>query len=116
MINEPKSIVCTLIDGLEWLPGLSRFGRVWSAGVHRSTVREWIWHSPIYDRNNILKQNNLLDFPLVIPDVDGDGVKDLFFITSFEATKHNKFVMIYGRKGDLLATLSSLRNVSTYIN
>ncbi|XP_058461691.1 uncharacterized protein LOC131436791 [Malaya genurostris] len=103
MINEPKSIDCTLIDAdLSGSPDCLIMDEYGQLECINPLSGEWIWHSPIYDRKNILKQNDLLDFPLVIPDVDGDGVFDLFFITSFGETKHNKFVMISGRKGQLI--------------
>lgn len=103
MINEPKSIDCTLIDAdLNGSPDCLVMDEYGQLECINPLSGEWIWHSPIYDRKNILKQNDMLDFPLVIPDVDGDGVKDLFFITSFAENKHNKFVMISGRKGELI--------------
>ncbi|XP_055603605.1 uncharacterized protein LOC129751876 [Uranotaenia lowii] len=103
MINEPKSIDCTLIDAdLNGAPDCLVMDEYGQLECINPLSGEWIWHSPIYDRKNVLKQNDLLDFPLVIPDVDGDGVKDLFYITSFGETKHNKFVMISGRKGELI--------------
>lgn len=103
MVNEPKSIDCTLIDAdLNGTPDCLVMDEYGQLECINPLSGEWIWHSPIYDRKNILKQNDLLDFPLVIPDVDGDGVKDLFFITSFGEKKHNKFVMISGRKGELI--------------
>ncbi|XP_055621017.1 uncharacterized protein LOC129765154 [Toxorhynchites rutilus septentrionalis] len=103
MINEPKSIDCTLIDAdLNGSPDCLIMDEYGQLECINPLSGEWIWHSPIYDRKNVLKQNDLLDFPLVIPDVDGDGVRDLFFITSFGETKHNKFVMISGRKGELI--------------
>ncbi|XP_055529801.1 uncharacterized protein LOC129721360 [Wyeomyia smithii] len=103
MVNEPKSIDCTLIDAdLSGAPDCLIMDEYGQLECINPLSGEWIWHSPIYDRKNILKQNDLLDFPLVIPDVDGDGVNDLFFITSFGETKHNKFVMISGRKGQLI--------------
>ncbi|XP_001849162.2 uncharacterized protein LOC6039568 [Culex quinquefasciatus] len=103
MVNEPKSIDCTLIDAdLNGSPDCLVMDEYGQLECINPLSGEWIWHSPIYDRKNILKQNDMLDFPLVIPDVDGDGVKDLFFITSFAENKHNKFVMISGKKGELI--------------
>lgn len=103
MVNEPKSIDCTLIDAdLNGSPDCLVMDEYGQLECINPLSGQWIWHSPIYDRKSILKQNDLLDFPLVIPDVDGDGVKDLFFITSYGESKHNKFVMISGRKGELI--------------
>ncbi|XP_062549593.1 uncharacterized protein LOC134214198 isoform X2 [Armigeres subalbatus] len=103
MVNEPKSIDCTLIDAdLNGSPDCLVMDEYGQLECINPLSGQWIWHSPIYDQKSILKQNDLLDFPLVIPDVDGDGVKDLFFITSYGETKHNKLVMISGRKGELI--------------
>ncbi|XP_065086789.1 uncharacterized protein LOC135708615 [Ochlerotatus camptorhynchus] len=103
MANEPKSIDCTLIDAdLNGSPDCLVMDEYGQLECINPLSGEWIWHTPIYDRKSILKQNDLLDFPLVIPDVDGDGVKDLFFITSYGESKHNKFVMISGRMGELI--------------
>ncbi|XP_049293890.1 uncharacterized protein LOC125769276 isoform X1 [Anopheles funestus] len=101
MINEPKSIDCTLLDadrsGAPDCLILDEYGQLECTDPLSG---EWLWHAEGYNkRSNSGKQNDMLDFPLLIPDVDGDGVHDLLFVTSSSETKHNRLVMISGRKG-----------------
>ncbi|XP_053665585.1 uncharacterized protein LOC128714730 [Anopheles marshallii] len=101
MINEPKSIDCTLLDadrsGAPDCLVLDEYGQLECIDPLSG---EWLWHAEGYNkRSNSGKQNDMLDFPLLIPDVDGDGVYDLLFVTSSSETKHNRLVMISGRKG-----------------
>uniref|UniRef100_A0AAG5DI84 FAM234A/B beta-propeller domain-containing protein n=1 Tax=Anopheles atroparvus TaxID=41427 RepID=A0AAG5DI84_ANOAO len=101
MINEPKSIDCTLLDadrsGAPDCLVLDEYGQLECIDPLSG---EWLWHAEGYNRRSSSgRQNDMLDFPLLIPDVDGDGVYDLLFVTSSSETKHNRLVMISGRKG-----------------
>uniref|UniRef100_A0A182NIN5 FAM234A/B beta-propeller domain-containing protein n=1 Tax=Anopheles dirus TaxID=7168 RepID=A0A182NIN5_9DIPT len=101
MINEPKSIDCTLLDadrsGAPDCLVLDEYGQLECIDPLSG---EWLWHAEGYNkRSSGGRQNDMLDFPLLIPDVDGDGVHDLLFVTSSSETKHNRLVLISGRKG-----------------
>uniref|UniRef100_A0A182PH61 FAM234A/B beta-propeller domain-containing protein n=1 Tax=Anopheles epiroticus TaxID=199890 RepID=A0A182PH61_9DIPT len=102
MINEPKSIDCTLLDadrsGAPDCLVLDEYGQLECIDPLSG---EWLWHAEGYNKrsNSGTRQNDMLDFPLLIPDVDGDKVHDLLFVTSSSETKHNRLVMISGRKG-----------------
>ncbi|XP_058123773.1 uncharacterized protein LOC131293960 [Anopheles ziemanni] len=101
MTNEPKSIDCTLLDadrsGAPDCLVLDEHGQLECIDPLSG---EWLWHAEGYNRRSSSgRQNDMLDFPLLIPDVDGDGVYDLLFVTSSSETKHNRLVMISGRKG-----------------
>ncbi|EAA11488.4 AGAP005946-PA [Anopheles gambiae str. PEST] len=103
MINEPKSIDCTLLDadrsGAPDCLVLDEYGQLECIDPLSG---EWLWHAEGYNKRSNSggsKQNDMLDFPLLIPDVDGDKVYDLLFVTSSSETKHNRLVMISGRKG-----------------
>uniref|UniRef100_A0A182KBR3 FAM234A/B beta-propeller domain-containing protein n=1 Tax=Anopheles christyi TaxID=43041 RepID=A0A182KBR3_9DIPT len=104
MINEPKSIDCTLLDadrsGAPDCLVLDEYGQLECIDPLSG---EWLWHAEGYNKRSSNgggnKQNDMLDFPLLIPDVDGDKVYDLLFVTSSSETKHNRLVMISGRKG-----------------
>ncbi|XP_053676107.1 uncharacterized protein LOC128726329 isoform X2 [Anopheles nili] len=104
MINEPKSIDCTLLDadrsGAPDCLVLDEYGQLECIDPLSG---EWLWHAEGYNkRSNAGRQSDMLDFPLLIPDVDGDGVHDLLFVTSSSETKHNRLVMISGRKGVMI--------------
>uniref|UniRef100_A0A2M4CGD2 Putative guanylate cyclase n=1 Tax=Anopheles darlingi TaxID=43151 RepID=A0A2M4CGD2_ANODA len=102
MINEPKSIDCTLLDadrnGAPDCLVLDEYGQLECIDPLSG---EWMWHAEGYNRRGSAgKQGaDMLDFPLLIPDVDGDGVNDLLFVTSSSETRHNRLIMISGRKG-----------------
>lgn len=73
-MNEPSIIDCTLIDadrnGAADCLVLDEFGEL---GCINPVSGQWIWH--IIDRT--VHTTELLSFPLVLPDLDRDGVNDL---------------------------------------
>lgn len=73
-MNEPSIIDCTLIDadrnGATDCLVLDEFGEL---GCINPVSGQWIWH--IIDRT--VHTTELLSFPLVLPDLDLDGVNEL---------------------------------------
>jgi hypothetical protein len=51
-----------------------------------------------------------LEFPIVLPDLDGDGIRELVTACSFSDTNdrhanvsdHNNFIVISGKKGEII--------------
>ncbi|XP_052860113.1 uncharacterized protein LOC128267341 [Anopheles cruzii] len=102
MVHEPKSIDCSLLDadrsGSPDCLVLDEYGQLECIDPLSG---EWLWRAEGYNKRSpgVGRQADMLDFPLLIPDVDGDGVNELLFVTSSSEIRHNRLVMISGRKG-----------------
>lgn len=103
MINEPRSLDCTLIDankdGVKDCLLLDEFGQL---GVINSVSGEWIYYKNTFDSKRLVKRNDLLDFPLILPDVNNDGVNDLLLASSNGENDHNNLLVISGSNGNIL--------------
>lgn len=98
LANEPSIIDCTLIDadlsGDNDCLVIDEFGEM---SCINPVSGQWIWH---------IAETNIpgkLNFPLVLPDVNGDGVKDLLIARSVQTVNknrtHNALKLISGSNG-----------------
>lgn len=55
-----------------------------------------MWHSQSMDNSLVLAD---ISFPEIIPDVDGDGVKDLAVLCRFAHQQHHVVALISGKHG-----------------
>ncbi|XP_055372946.1 uncharacterized protein LOC129606584 isoform X2 [Condylostylus longicornis] len=97
MENEPVAIDCTLIDinrsGKPDCLVLDEYGQL---GAFDPVWGFWLWNF----RDNGTKKVDVLDFPVILPDLDGDKVFDLLFATTNkEDGKRNLLRIISGRVG-----------------
>lgn len=103
MMNEPRSLDCSLIDAnndsIKDCLLLDEFGQV---GCINAVSGEWIYYKNIYDSKRLAKRNDLLDFPLILPDINGDGVNDLLLASSNGEDNHNNLYVISGANGAVL--------------
>ncbi|CAO1429239.1 unnamed protein product [Diamesa tonsa] len=97
MTNEPRSIDCSLIDcdknGSKDCLVLDDYGQL--ACISGSGT--WIYYT---SNNNSMKQtrSDLLDFPLVLPDIDGDQVNELM-MTSNGQNNTTDLIILSGATG-----------------
>lgn len=96
MISEPSIIDCTLIDAdLNNEPDclvIEEFGEI---GCINPMSGQWLWHIADKTTNNPAK----LSFPLIIPDVNEDGVKDLLIACTVTNGTYNSLKLISGASG-----------------
>ncbi|XP_054732713.1 uncharacterized protein LOC129240759 [Anastrepha obliqua] len=97
MVDEPVAIDCTLIDvdhnGRSDCLVLDEFGELRSIDPISG---QWHWHYKERSPHRV----DALDFPVILPDLDGDGVLEILMVTSmpFEMRTRN---LVY--KGELRA-------------
>lgn len=106
MGDEPSSIDCGLLDadknGILDCLVIDEYGQL---GCINPVSGQWIWHISLYQDNSTpdktvrRKAIDLLDFPLMLPDLDGDSVLDLLLVTSLEQVHHNHFLFVSGAHG-----------------
>ncbi|XP_036337773.1 uncharacterized protein LOC118747756 [Rhagoletis pomonella] len=88
MIDEPVAIDCTLIDvdrnGRSDCLVLGEFGEL---SAIDPISGEWHWHY----KERLPHRVDALDFPVILPDLDGDGVLEILMVTSvpFELRTRN---------------------------
>nr|XP_014099184.2 uncharacterized protein LOC106624044 [Bactrocera oleae] len=88
MVDEPVAIDCTLIDvdqnGRSDCLVLDEFGEL---GAINPISGKWHWHY----KERAPHRVDALDFPVILPDLDGDGVLELLMVTSipFELRTRN---------------------------
>lgn len=125
MLDEPSSIDCGILDtDKDGYPDCLVIDEYGQLGCINPIAGTWLWHISLYQNNNQdngssssssaekadhrRKAIDLLDFPLILPDVDGDGVKDLLLVTSLEQADHNNFLFVSGAHGRPLGTAYKL--------
>ncbi|XP_067643606.1 uncharacterized protein [Eurosta solidaginis] len=97
MVDEPVAIDCTLIDvdhnGRSDCLVLDEFGELRAIDP---LTGQWHWHYKERSPHRV----DALDFPVILPDLDGDGVLEILVVTSmpFEMRTRN---LVY--KGELRA-------------
>lgn len=107
MVDEPSSIDCGILDvdknGTPDCLVIDEYGQL---GCINPMSGVWMWHISLYqngenstERNERRKAIDLLDFPLILPDIDGDSVNDLLLVTSLEQAHHNNFLFVSGAHG-----------------
>lgn len=111
MLDEPNRMDCGLLDvdrnGRNECLVIDEYGQL---GCINPVSGQWLWHISLYQEtatttaggNNSnpksirRKAIDLLDFPLILPDIDQDGVNDLLLVTSLEQIHHNNFLFVSG--------------------
>lgn len=95
MTDEPVAIDCTLLDvdrnGRPDCLVIDEYGEL---GALNPVSGQWHWRF----RERSVHKVDALDFPVILPDLDNDGVMDILLVTSVgleQRTKH------YMRKGDV---------------
>lgn len=112
MVDEPKSIDCGLLDvdqnGRPDCLIIDEYGQL---GCINPVSGQWMWHISLYQdpsSSSTSKDNkssgrrkaiDLLDFPVILPDIDNDSVNDLLLVTSLEQINHNNFLFVSGANG-----------------
>lgn len=111
MVDEPSSIDCGLIDvdrnGVSDCLVIDEYGQL---GCIDPVSGQWMWHISLYQDGNGTEKGgsgakvqrkaiDLLDFPLILPDLDDDSVNDLLLVSSLEQAHHNNFLFVSGAHG-----------------
>lgn len=116
MRNEPLSIDCTLLDadknGVTDCLVIAEFGQL---GCLNPISGQWMWMKNIYDAKNFYEKADLLDFPLILPDLNKDGVNDLLFVSSLDTKKHNHLVLISGSSGERIGSSYFIKNCTSIL-
>lgn len=120
MADEPTSIDCGILDvdlnGITDCLVISyENGQL---GCINPVSGQWMWHISLYQTaKNASSENrvarkaiDLLDFPLILPDIDGDLVNDLLMVTSLEQVHHNNFLFVSGAHGRPIGKAYTLTN------
>lgn len=125
MTDEPKSIDCGILDvdknGQPDCLIIDEYGQL---GCINPVSGQWLWHISLYqDTNGTSGASNadpkgadrrkavdLLDFPVILPDIDGDAVNDLLLVTSLEQNHHNNFLFVSGANGRPIGKAYKLRS------
>lgn len=109
IINEPVVIDCGLIDadrnGIADCLVLDEFGEL---GCIDPLSGQWIWHIVARTVRNAV----LLSFPLVLPDLDRDGVQELLVTTNGDRDLYNTLIIVSGASGQTLGTKYVLQECS----
>lgn len=111
MVNEPIVIDCGLLDadgnGITDCLVLDEFGEL---GCIDPLSGQWIWH--IVART--VRNTELLTFPLVLPDLNRDGVNELLMVTTNSDTGelYNALIIVSGATGKTLGAKYTLQECS----
>lgn len=101
MVNEPSSIDCTLIDqDLNGSPDcliMDEFGEVLCINPISG---QWRWHIT----EHTSRKADLLNFPLVLPDLNGDKVNELLLVTVSKSGAHNRLLIVSGSDGKAIGS------------
>lgn len=96
MVNEPSIIDCSLLDvdanGETDCLVIDEFGEI---GALNPVSGTWLWHVAEKTSNDTDK----LSFPLVLPDIDHDGIKDLLIVCAIDNGTYNTLKLISGASG-----------------
>lgn len=108
--NEPSIIDCTLIDanhnGSPDCLILDEYGELSCIDPQKGL---WIWH--IVDRT--FNRKELLSFPLILPDLNKDGVNELLVTsTNTQQNLYNTLNIVSGATGQALGTRYTIRECS----
>lgn len=96
IVNEPNVIDCSLIDvdanGEPDCLVIDEYGEI---GALSPMTGQWLWHVAEKTSNDPDK----LSFPLVLPDLDRDGIKDLLIACAIDNGTYNSLKFISGATG-----------------
>ncbi|XP_030239480.1 uncharacterized protein LOC108658737 isoform X2 [Drosophila navojoa] len=86
-VDEPVAIDCTLLDvDLNGKPDCLVIEEYGEVGAINSGSGEWHWRF----KDHAAQKLNAHDFPLILPDIDGDGVLDILLISSLSLEQRTK--------------------------
>lgn len=109
IVNEPSVIDCGLLDangnGITDCLVLDEFGEL---GCIDPLSGQWIWH--IVART--VRNTELLSFPLVLPDLNRDGVNELLVTTNGEKEFYNSLIIVSGATGKTVGSKYTLQDCS----
>lgn len=112
MKNEPSVIDCTLIDadnnGESDCLVIDEFGEI---GCINPVSGQWLWH--VAEKTSV--NPNKLSFPLVVPDLDNDHVRELLIVCAEINSTYNSLKLISGRTGRMIGHSYTVSNC-TYIH
>lgn len=101
MLSEPTNIDCNLVDvdrnGSPDCLVTDEFGQL---GCINPISGQWLWQ--FHDSENVQRKGDLLDFPLILPDLNNDKVNELLLASSLSGSTHNSLVMISGGTGRIV--------------
>ncbi|XP_034110906.1 uncharacterized protein LOC117572302 [Drosophila albomicans] len=108
-VDEPVAIDCTLLDvdsnGKPDCLVIDEYGEL---GVINSASGQWHWRFMEHSARKL----DAYDFPLILPDIDGDGVLDILLISSISLEQRTKtFVQQQHTPGSPAAAQLEARNV-----
>lgn len=109
IVNEPRVIDCGLLDadrnGIADCLVLDDIGEL---GCIDPLSGQWIWR--IVART--VRNAELLSFPLVLPDLNKDGVNELLVTTNGDRELYNQLIIVCGATGRTLGTKYALTECS----
>ncbi|XP_030561142.1 uncharacterized protein LOC115762905 [Drosophila novamexicana] len=108
-VDEPVAIDCTLLDvdsnGKPDCLVIDEYGEL---GAINAASGEWHWRF----KDHAAHKLDAYDFPLILPDIDGDGVLDILLISSLSLEQRTKtFVQRQQQPGSPAAAQLEARNV-----
>ncbi|XP_030386301.1 uncharacterized protein LOC115633071 [Scaptodrosophila lebanonensis] len=109
MVDEPVAIDCTLLDvdrnGRPDCLVIDEYGEL---GAVNPVSGQWHWRY----KERAAHKVDAYNFPLILPDLDGDGVLDILLVSSVSLEKRTKtFVQQQQEPGTQAASLLEARNV-----
>lgn len=109
IINEPNVIDCGLLDadgnGITDCLVLDEFGEL---GCIDPLSGQWIWHIV----SKTVRNAELLSFPLVLPDLDRDGVNELLVTTNGDKDLYNTLIIVSGATGKTVGSKYTIQDCS----
>lgn len=106
MSVEPRYVNCSIIDvdldGENDCLIVDTFGQL---STLKSISGQWIWQTLEAKKGRIPElYEDLFNFPLLLPDLDGDKVNELLHIFSSDSDIQNSFSLLSGRTGKLIGS------------
>lgn len=106
MSVEPRYVNCSIIDvdldGEMDCLIVDAFGQL---STLKSISGQWIWQTLEAKKGRIPESyEDLFNFPLLLPDLDGDKVNELLHIFSSGSNIQNSFSLLSGRTGKLIGS------------
>lgn len=109
MVNEPNIIDCSLIDvDANGEPDCLVVDELGEIGALNPVSGQWLWHVA----ENTSKDPDKLSFPLVLPDIDHDGIKDLLIACAIENGTYNSLKFISGATGRAIGSSYTIAKCS----